>query len=110
MSRYVEKEIGKHGKDTDPAKAGLAQSIAQLLRTWHQLYDPIELPTQVSTTTRRVEKPTKTKRRLLKRLSEKNLPSYLGYLSHANTYQLTQKLKNHNYSSGTSANSKPCFG
>ncbi|MEK7617243.1 MAG: reverse transcriptase domain-containing protein [Patescibacteria group bacterium] len=45
---------------------------------------------------------TKTKKRLFKKLKEKvrkanfeqSLQSYLGYLSHANSYQLTQKLKN----------------
>lgn len=44
---------------------------------------------------------TKTKKRLLKKLREKvgeenfdqSLQSYLGYLSHANSYKLTQKLK-----------------
>lgn len=35
---------------------------------------------------------TKTKRRLLKRLNGGNLPSYLGYLSHANTYNLRREI------------------
>lgn len=35
---------------------------------------------------------TKTKRRLFKRLNLKNLPSYLGYLSHANTYKMRKLL------------------
>lgn len=35
---------------------------------------------------------TKTKRRLLKRLNEKNLQSYLGYLSHANSYKLKKEI------------------
>lgn len=45
---------------------------------------------------------TKTKRRIFKKLSEKinqsnfnqSLQSYLGYLSHANAYRITQELKN----------------
>ena len=36
---------------------------------------------------------TKTKRRMFKRINNENLQSYLGYLSHANTYNLTQELK-----------------
>ena len=35
---------------------------------------------------------TKTKMRLLKRLNEKNLQSYLGYLKHANTYKLRSEI------------------
>lgn len=45
---------------------------------------------------------TKTKKRLFKKLKKKigeenfdqSLQSYLGYLSHANSFRLTQKLKN----------------
>lgn len=37
---------------------------------------------------------TKTKRRMFKKLNAENLHSYLGYLSHANSYQIEQELKN----------------
>jgi len=37
---------------------------------------------------------TKTKRRILKRVNIKNLPSYLGLLSHANTYKLHLEVTN----------------
>lgn len=50
---------------------------------------------------------TKTKRRLLKKLQEKmgqpnfnqSLQSYLGYLSHANTYRIANQIKNKFYAS-----------
>ena len=35
----------------------------------------------------------KTKRRMLKRVNRKNLASYLGLLSHCNSYKLRNKLK-----------------
>lgn len=37
---------------------------------------------------------TETKRRIFKMLNSENLHSYLGYLSHANSYQVGQQLKN----------------
>lgn len=37
---------------------------------------------------------TKTKRRVFRNLKLKSLPSYLGYLSHSNSYKLQQELKN----------------
>ena len=37
---------------------------------------------------------TKTKRRMFKRINEENLSSYLGYLSHANSFRLSEELKN----------------
>lgn len=36
---------------------------------------------------------TKTKRRIIARGNAKNLPSYLGVLSHANSYKIQQELK-----------------
>ena len=36
---------------------------------------------------------TVTKRRMLRKISEKNSPSYLGLLSHGNGYMLREKLK-----------------
>lgn len=36
---------------------------------------------------------TKTKKRMLKKLSEKNLPSYLGLLQHCNGYRLSTDIK-----------------
>ncbi len=35
---------------------------------------------------------TKTKKRVFQRINNKNLPSYLGVLSHANSYELTKRL------------------
>ncbi|MEK7154993.1 MAG: reverse transcriptase/maturase family protein [Patescibacteria group bacterium] len=40
---------------------------------------------------------TKTKRRIFRKLEQKSLQSYLGYLSHANSYKLQQELKNKVY-------------
>ena len=37
---------------------------------------------------------TKTKRRMLKRMNEENLPSYLGELSHADTHRLQEDILN----------------
>ena len=37
---------------------------------------------------------TKTKKRMFKRVNKENLPSYLGYLSHANSFSLSEELKN----------------
>lgn len=36
---------------------------------------------------------TKTKRRMLRRVTQENLPSYLGLLQHANAHRLTENLK-----------------
>lgn len=36
---------------------------------------------------------TKTKRRIFQKINELNVQSYLGYLSHANTYKIRQALK-----------------
>jgi hypothetical protein len=36
---------------------------------------------------------TKTKKRMLKRVRKKNLPSYLGLLSHCNGYELEENVK-----------------
>ncbi len=36
---------------------------------------------------------TKTKRRAFRKATEKSLPSYLGYLSHANSYRLQERLR-----------------
>jgi len=35
---------------------------------------------------------TKTKRRMLKKVCQKNLPSYLGLLKHCNCYRLKEKI------------------
>lgn len=40
---------------------------------------------------------TKTKKRIFKKLSNKNLQSYLGYLKHTNSYKLSLQLKNISY-------------
>ena len=37
---------------------------------------------------------TKTKRRIFRKVNPTNLPSYLGVLSHANAYRISEKLKN----------------
>lgn len=41
---------------------------------------------------------TKTKRRLFRKVNSKNLASYLGYLSHANSYKIIQGLKDISFS------------
>lgn len=60
---------------------------------------------------------TKTKRRMFMKLKEKvglvnfdqSLQSYLGYLSHANSYKLTQKLKNQIWLWGEQKLNPPIF-
>ena len=60
------------------------------LRKWNQGIDFLGYVLKPHCTVLR----TKTKRRLLARVTQQNLPSYLGVLSHANSYKLRQELLN----------------